>query len=324
MTITPARLLRPLAIAAAFAATAAPAAAAASAQAQQATSENWAGYVAGESSTGTGTQFSSVSASWVAPAVKCTTGQGYSAFWVGLGGAGQQSQSLEQVGTEADCSSDGAGDYFAWYELVPSAPVRLDLTVTPGDHVSGRVTVNGSQVTVSLSDQTSGAAMTKTLSMSDPDTSTAEWIAEAPSSCDQVGDCQPLPLADFGGVSFTNASATAGGHTGSISDSQWTSAQVALNGGAQQAPGFVVDQTSPSAQPSSLSSDGSAFSVAYSGVDPSSGVGAATSTAGGSGYSYGGSGYGGYGYGGYGYGGYGYGGSGAYGGYGYGSGGYGY
>jgi hypothetical protein len=95
-------------------------------------------------------------------------------------------------------------------------------------------------------------------------------------------------LADFGTVSFTDASATAAGHTGSISDSQWTSAQVALSGGAGEGPGFVVQQASATAQPSSLSTDGAAFSVAYSsGADPSSGGGATTSTAGGSGYGYG-------------------------------------
>ena len=77
-------------------------------------------------------------------------------------------------------------------------------------------------------------------------------------------------------------------HTGSISDSQWTSAQVALSGGAGEGPGFVVQQASATAQPSSLSTDGAAFSVAYSsGADPSSGGGATTSTAGGSGYGYG-------------------------------------
>ena len=39
--------------------------------------------------------------------------------------------------------------------------------------------------------------------MSNPDTSSAEWIAEAPSQCDGSGSCQPLPLADFGTVQFT-------------------------------------------------------------------------------------------------------------------------
>ena len=36
-------------------------------------------------------------------------------------------------------------------------------------------------------------------------------------------------LADFGKVTFTNASATAGGHAGSISDSDWSAQPVELS-----------------------------------------------------------------------------------------------
>jgi hypothetical protein len=98
--------------------------------------------------------------------------------------------------------------------------------------------------------------------MSNPDVSSAEWIAEAPSSCDGSGNCQPLPLADFGNVSFTNASATANGHTGPISDPNWTSQPVQLDGGSGGT-GFVSDQSTAGATPSGLSSDGSSFSVAW-------------------------------------------------------------
>jgi hypothetical protein len=303
-------------------------AAGASTVVQQAVSENWAGYVIGGSGASTAPEFSRVSANWVEPSVTCTTGQGYSAFWVGLGGSGEQTGSLEQVGTEADCTSGGAGDYFAWYELVPSAPVRLGLAVHPGDHVFGQVTVSGTQVTVTLSDQTAGNSTTKTLSMSNPDVSSAEWIAEAPSSCDQTSSCQPLPLADFGTVGFTNVSATAAGHTGTISDPNWTAAPVSLDGGSGSVPGgprFAAYTPGATAQPSALSGDGASFSVAWSaGTGPASGAAQGTGYGDGTRYGYGGSGYGGYGYGsgggcggdgGYGAGGYGYGAG--YGGYGY-------
>jgi hypothetical protein len=77
---------------------------------QAATSANWSGYVA------SGKQFSAVSGSWVQPTANCSTGQGNSAFWVGLGGSrDQQSQALEQVGTEADCGGGSSADNFAWY-----------------------------------------------------------------------------------------------------------------------------------------------------------------------------------------------------------------
>ena len=116
---------------------------------QEAVSENWSGYVAGQNN------FSSVSGSWVQPSAKCTSGQSYSAFWVGLGGA-SGNDALEQTGTQADCSGDGQTDYYAWYELVPSGPVKLNLAISPGDHIAARVSVSAVNVTVALSDQTTG------------------------------------------------------------------------------------------------------------------------------------------------------------------------
>jgi hypothetical protein len=274
---------------------------------QAAVSQNWAGYVAG------GTQFSSVSGSWVQPAAKCGSGQTYSAFWVGLGGSGQSS-SLEQAGTQADCTADGATDYYAWYELVPAAPVKLDLAISAGDHVNGKVTVSGTTVTVSMADETTGQSATKTLQMDSPDTTSAEWIAEAPSACDGSGGCQPLPLANFGTVRFTGASATANGHTGPISDPSWSAQPVELGSDGASDVRYAPDQPTAGANPSSLSSDGSAFSVAYQAASGTSGT---ADGSGDYGYDDGGYGYGSYpggegsyGYGGYpdGYGQYGYGG----------------
>lgn len=286
-------------------------------------SGNWAGYVAG------GTQYSSVSGSWVEPAAKCGSGQTFSAFWVGIGGSSGQSGSLEQTGTQSNCSADGSTDYYAWYELVPAAPVRLDLNINPGDHISAKVDVSGTNVTVSLSDQTTGQSSTKTLQMDNPDTSSAEWIAEAPSSCDGSGSCQPLPLSDFGTVQFSNASATdTNGHTGPISDSAWSAQAVALGSGGTSDVSYGAGQGSAGAVPSTLSSDGSSFSVSVSSDSQTTGAagGSSDNGSGNGGYGYGGDpgGDGGYGYGGYpgGDGGYGYGGypggDGGYGGYGYG------
>jgi hypothetical protein len=319
----PTRVIPTLAATAACALGVVPAASA-STDVQQAASENWSGYVVGGSSSGaSATQYKSASASWVAPAAKCTTGQSYSSFWVGLGGSGN-TEALEQAGTEADCSSTGAPSYFAWYELVPSAPVRVNMTIHPADKISSRVTVEGTSVTVALADATTGASFTKTLQMSNPDVSSAEWIAEAPSTCQEgVSSCTPLALADFGTVTFTNASATtASGHTGTISDPDWSTAALTLSPGSSSSgfggADFASQESSAGATPSTPSSDGSSFSVAWSGTSSTS-----TSTSGSAGGGYGSGGYGGgggYGYGGGGYGGGGYG----YGGGGYGGGGYGY
>lgn len=326
---------------------------AASADVQQAESANWSGYVVGgSSSSGSGKQFSSVSGSWVQPAVKCTGASDDSAFWVGLGGADEsgggtsgsgsgdgpgfgggsgvgqssvgssQSDSLEQAGTEADCSASGAASYFAWYELVPAAPVRMDLAIRAGDHITTKVTISGSNMVVNMSDQTTGQSTTKTVPTNNPDVSSAEWIAEAPSQCAEgVSSCTPLPLTDFGTVQFSGASATTtDGHTGTISDPEWNAAAVSLSPGASDDGGFTSQFASTSsdstagATPSTLSSDGSSFSVAWSDASSSTGT-APTSGSSGSGYGGGDP----YGYGGgdpYGYGGgdpYGYGGGDPYG-----------
>jgi hypothetical protein len=216
-------------------------------------SANWAGYAA------TGAQFSHVSGSWVQPEASCDSGTGNAAFWVGIGGATEESSALEQTGTEVDCSS-GSPVYTAWYELVPDASVPVDLPVSPGDHISASVGVDGTQVSIALTNDTTGRSFTKTLRMDSPDTSSAEWIAEAPSAC-QGSSCQTVPLADFGSVSFTEATATGDGQTGTAA--QWSAQAMQL------APsGFDVSSdatTTASAIPSTL--DGGAFSVAWEASD---------------------------------------------------------
>lgn len=244
-----------------------PATASAQTQSSEAVSQNWAGYV------DSGKNFSSVSGSWRVPAVTGSGGQGYSVAWVGLGGAGNNSSALEQTGTASDFVN-GHAEYFAWYELVPAAQQPLKLAIHPGDQISARVTVNGSDVTVSLADQTTGQSVTKALHMSRPDTSSAEWIVEAPTEVSPSGSTI-LPLADFGKVNITSATATADGHTGGISDSDWSTTPVQLSSDGSAGPGFVVtgfssdgqlvvqQQSSAGASPSSLS--GNRFSVTWQG-----------------------------------------------------------
>jgi Peptidase A4 family len=288
----------------------------------EATSGNWAGYIAKTTSRDS---FSTVSGSWTQPAATSSSSatSGYSAFWVGLGGSSGDSQSLEQIGTSSDWV-DGHAEYYAWYELLPAAEVKLDMAINAGDRIAASVNVSGTTVTMHLIDETTGASVTKTESMSNPDTSSAEWIAEAPAGGSDSGNYQTLPLANFGKVTFTSASATADGHTGSISDSDWAVQQVNLGSTAGSAtgypaqagigPGDAVDTSgSAGATTSSLSSDGASFSVS---VDSSTGAAGGSVgdpqpgyDGGGYGAAYGdGSGPGGYGGYGYGYGGYGYGG----------------
>jgi hypothetical protein len=301
------------------------------------TSANWSGYAAHRG----GVKFHRISGSWTQPSATCSPGhKTYSAFWVGLGGYNMTSNSLEQIGTEVDCTASGAVRSTAWYELVPAGSRAVHLRVQPGDAMSASVVVVGHEVTVALRDITRHRSFVKTLHDRTVDVTSAEWIAEAPSECagGTTGQCTPLPLADFGKVSFRDASATSDGQTGSISDSAWTSEAVELS--PQDTSGFMgggwgglyghradisdTDASSGGASPSALTSGGSAFTIKYgtnTGSSTSTGSGAGSDGNGGSGYGYGGGGYG-YG-GGYGGGGYGYGGGG-YGGYGGGYSSYGY
>jgi len=283
---------------------------------QKEASENWAGYIATPNGAG---GFSAVSASWTQPAINCTASgsDAYSSLWVGLGGGGQQSEALEQIGTQGNCSSAGDVSYYSWYELVPSAPVKLDLIIRPGDRVYARTAVSGDKVTLELVDYTTGKSWSRTLTMTDatPDTSTAEWVAEAPSACANgtLGMCTPLPLADFGTATFTDAHATAGGHTGPIDDSRWTDTQIELIPSASTLLGggyggwdhfsesgnYGNQTSSQGAAPGSLRKGGTSFSVTY-GTSLNLGGSGSTQTqpqgygnpSGADGYGYGGYGYG--------------------------------
>jgi len=208
-------------------------------------SSNWAGYAV------TGTAFSDVKGTWVQPAAACTGLQtsAYAAFWVGLGGFSGGSGGLEQTGTESDCR-DGQPSYSAWYELLPDASVSVPIFVSPGDTISAEVSVDGSVVTLTISNLTTGENFTTQQSPQLLDTESAEWIAEAPSRC--FGSrCFPLALANFGTVQFSGSSTTANGHVGTISDASWSATAIQLGGHA----GAAV--------PASLSPDGSAFAVAF-------------------------------------------------------------
>ena len=158
------------------------------------TSGNWAGYAV------TGGTFTSVSASWTQPSVKATSQDAYSSFWVGIDGDG--SDSVEQLGTEVDYIN-GQAEYYAWYEMYPAYPVNFSDTVRPGDHFTASVTeASGGKFTLKIADTTRGWSHTVTTTYSAAALASAESIAEAPS--DSSGT---LPLADFGSVNFTNATA---------------------------------------------------------------------------------------------------------------------
>lgn len=157
------------------------------------TSSNWSGYA----SAGANGHYTKVSGAWTEPTGTCTSGNKYSSFWVGLDG--YNSGSVEQTGTDVDCSGS-TPVYYGWYEMYPAFPVNFSNTVRPGDHFTASVTFSGtSTFTLVLSDTTRGWSHTITKSQSGLARSSAECIVEAPSSSSGV-----LPLANFGTLNFSN------------------------------------------------------------------------------------------------------------------------
>jgi Peptidase A4 family len=159
-------------------------------------STNWSGYAA----TGRNGAFTSVSASWTEPTVSCPGGFQYSSFWAGLDG--YSSGSVEQTGTDADCSGT-TPVYYGWYEMYPAYPVNFSNTVRPGDKMSASVTFSGSSTyTLVLKDNTRGWTKSVVKSQTGLARSSAEVITEAPSSTRGV-----LPLADFHTVYYSTSAA---------------------------------------------------------------------------------------------------------------------
>lgn len=155
------------------------------------TSSNWSGYAAYNST------FNSVSASWTQPSLKCSSGDGYSSYWVGLDG--YNTSTVEQLGTEGDCSG-GSASFYAWFEMYPKPGYYINtITVHPGDVFNASVTYSGGKYTLSLTDVTTNKSFSTSQRMNKAQRASAEAIVEAPWS----GGV--LPLANFGTANFTNS-----------------------------------------------------------------------------------------------------------------------
>ena len=213
---------------------------------------DWAGYAV------TGSAVTSVSGSWVQPTVACPgTKLQQSAFWVGLDGFAASDPTVQQVGTDADCTKKAKKNpshplHYAWYELYPAGLVVLPpatYPVVPGDALSGSVQASGPSYVITLVNAGKWTFQTTQTPAIQPQNSSAEWITEAPTLCTGA-KCKVAPLADFGSVGFTGA---------------------VVNGMPIATSGLVqheITMTTKKAKavlaaPSALSSGGSAFSVTW-------------------------------------------------------------
>jgi hypothetical protein len=170
------------------------------------TSTNWSGYATQDAS-----KFTYVTGTWVQPAVTCNSSTTqYSSFWAGIDG--YSSSSVEQLGTDSDCTGVNRPKYYAWYEMYPANSVDISTTtypVKPGDTMTASVSVSGTSYTLKLTDATKGWTFSTTKTGSGLAQSSAELIAESPEICSLR--CRLAQLADFGTVNFSNVDAAVSG-----------------------------------------------------------------------------------------------------------------
>ena len=213
-------------------------------------STNWSGYAVESSS-----EFTEAQGSWVQPTATCneTVGATYASFWVGIDG--YTSDSVEQLGTDSDCTAPGSPSYYAWWEMYPSGSVDLSTStypVKPGDTLTGTVSRTADTYTLKL---TSSRGWTFTTTQVGTDAnSSAEWITEAPEVCTLVV-CTGTQLTDFGTVNDSASEAAAGGSLEPISSF--------TTGGGPFEITMTTETGSTEAQPSALNSSGTGFSVSW-------------------------------------------------------------
>jgi Peptidase A4 family len=197
------------------------------------TSPTWAGYVIYK----TRTSVTCVEGSWLQPKVTCpSTGELAVAIWVGMDGLDSptvgvdSSRTLEQVGTEAECSG-GALRMFAWHEVLPaeqSAQLVETMTVSQGDRLWAMVEYTGDATfTLRIRDITRDESFAIDEIVEGAPRLTAEWIVEAPSTgC--ATECTISALPKFTTVTFTGAFLSTGSQRASISDDNWRNGAIEM------------------------------------------------------------------------------------------------
>lgn len=214
----------------------------------------WAGYAV------TGSDFTRVEGSWIVNAVDCTeTPNTFSSEWVGIDG--WSSNTVEQIGTDADCLGS-TPFYWVWYEFYPYGSVVIrDVSIAAGDEFAAVVNYDGNNYyTVALKNETTGQSFSKKVyfdgadGSGPPQRNSAEWIMEMDGN----------KLSDFGIDPFGLK------YTGYVNDRATDSS---VHNGLIEAFGNDVQESittqngtknSPvTALPSSLASDGASFTVTW-------------------------------------------------------------
>jgi peptidase A4-like protein len=205
----------------------------------QVQSTNWSGYA------DTGSSFSQAAGHWTEPSASCSgSTESLAAFWVGIDG--YTSSSVEQDGTLIECF-DGSAFQYSWWEMYPTNAIQVvGSSVAAGDSITASVVRSGTSYTLKVTDSTHSAnSFTTTQGCSSCANTSAEWIAEAPSSSTGV-----YPLAHFSTWTDSSSTVTAGssGVISSFTDDEIT---------------MIDSSNAVKAQPGSLNSSGNGFSVTW-------------------------------------------------------------
>ena len=178
-------------------------------------SSNWAGAVQIASG------FTEVTGTITVPSVNGQPGAA-AAAWVGIDGDTCQSAILQ-----TGLSFYGDGTIQGWYEWIPADSVTFNsFSASAGDQVKMSVQATStSSGTATLENLTTGQSVSHTFT--NPESTlcetNAEWIVE---DFEQGGSL--VPFADFGTITFTDASAT--GSSGTVTPSGATIMDIESNG----------------------------------------------------------------------------------------------
>jgi Peptidase A4 family len=207
-------------------------------------SNNWAGYAV------TGSGFTQARGSWVVPAVDCAVTRNASvSFWVGMDG--WNDATVEQTGTDSDCDGDRP-KYYAWYEFFPKAGVSItSVAVSPGDAMAAEVDYDGSEFTITMTNQSTGESYSTSAAVPGARRESAEWITEMNGSV----------LSDFGTARF-GSDFTGAMNSNSATDAA-TSGPIGTFKKGVQASIMVAGKDVDEAVPSFLSLDGTSFTVSW-------------------------------------------------------------
>ena len=211
-------------------------------------SPNWAGYSVASDLADPQPVIIGIKGSWTVPTVSVSQRSVFSAVWIGIGG--QFDNTLIQTGTEQD-SNHGNVMYSAWYELLPNDSVTITaINVSPGDKITASINLDNSTTnlwSIEIADVTNEQSFQRNVVYNSSRLS-AEWIVERPTLNYQVR--LPVALADFGIVTFTDSGITTNTSAGTIGNFPFVR--------------FIMQNgISPLVTVSSLSSNGSSFTVTY-------------------------------------------------------------